>query len=56
MTDHFAGPSAPASSPSLTELHRLCAEDFASSADRRAQDHRDDADLLAYAAEAVAAR
>jgi hypothetical protein len=43
-------------SPRVAELHRLCREDYASSADRRAQDHRDDAHLLASASEAVAAR
>jgi len=35
----------------LAELHRLCDEDFASSADRRVQDHRDDAHLIAAASE-----
>jgi hypothetical protein len=40
----------------LAELHRLCREDYASSADRRVQDHRDDAHLIASASEAVAAR
>lgn len=40
----------------LAELHRLCREDYTSSADRRAQNHRDDASLLARASQAVAAR
>jgi hypothetical protein len=58
MTDHVAGPDAPASSPSasLAELHRLCREDYDSNAARRAQDHRGDAHLVASASEAVAAR
>jgi hypothetical protein len=40
----------------VAELHRLCREDYASNAARRAQDHRDDAHLIAAANEAVAAR
>lgn len=40
----------------VAELHRLAREDYASSADRRAQNHRDDAHLIASASEAVAAR
>lgn len=35
MTDHFARPNAPASSVSLAELHRLCREDWASTAHLR---------------------
>ncbi|MER7738870.1 hypothetical protein ABTX34_11185 [Streptomyces sp. NPDC096538] len=58
MTDHVARPEGPASSPSesLAELHRQCAEDYASNAARRAQDHRDDAFLTGAAAEAVYGR
>ncbi|MEH0635408.1 hypothetical protein QBA35_19095 [Streptomyces bottropensis] len=41
--------------PALTELHRLCRDDYASSVDRRVQDHRDDAHLIEMAAEAAAA-
>lgn len=37
-------------------LLRLCREDYNSNADRRAQDHRDDAFLIATASEAVNAR
>ncbi|MFJ4712700.1 hypothetical protein [Streptomyces sp. NPDC088785] len=37
-------------------LHKQCAADYAATAHRRAQDHRDDAHLCAYAAEAVAGR
>ncbi|WP_416983525.1 hypothetical protein [Streptomyces sp. T028] len=37
---------APALSPAMTELHRLCRQDYESSADRRAQDHRDDTHLI----------
>uniref|UniRef100_A0AAU2A1I0 Uncharacterized protein n=1 Tax=Streptomyces sp. NBC_00093 TaxID=2975649 RepID=A0AAU2A1I0_9ACTN len=40
----------------VAELHRLCREDYTGSADRRTQDHRDDAFLIARASEAVAAR
>jgi hypothetical protein len=40
----------------VAELHRLCDEDYASSAARRAQNHRDDAHLIASPAAAVAAR
>ncbi|MFM9604271.1 hypothetical protein [Streptomyces turgidiscabies] len=40
----------------VAELHRLCREDYTSSVDRRTQDRRDDAFLLARASEAVAAR
>ncbi|MFD9192962.1 hypothetical protein ACFWCA_32710 [Streptomyces phaeochromogenes] len=40
----------------VAELHRLAAADYASSADRRIQDHRDDAHLIALASEAVNAR
>ena len=39
----------------VAELHRLCREDYASNADRRAQGHRDDAHLTENAAEAIAA-
>ncbi|MDX3555304.1 hypothetical protein PV729_26655 [Streptomyces europaeiscabiei] len=39
----------------VTELHQLCRDDYASSVDRRAQDHRDDAHLIEDATEAVAA-
>ncbi|MFJ5915014.1 hypothetical protein ACIQFW_04345 [Streptomyces ardesiacus] len=59
MTDHFPRASTPASSPRedrVAALHRLCNEDYASSADRRAQDHRDDAFLTTGLAEAVNAR
>lgn len=35
----------------IAELHRLCHEDYTSSADRRVQDHRDDAHLIAAASE-----
>lgn len=55
MTDHFARPNTAASSPTpsarLAELHRLCREDYASNAARRDQDHRQDAFLIASAAE-----
>lgn len=40
--------------PAVAELHRLCREDYASSADRRTQDHRDDAHLIETASEATA--
>ncbi|NJP73198.1 hypothetical protein [Streptomyces sp. C1-2] len=40
----------------LAELHRQCAEDYASNATRRSYDHRDDAFLTAGAAEAVNGR
>ncbi|MEU0041040.1 hypothetical protein [Streptomyces sp. NPDC006333] len=40
----------------VAELHRQAREDYASSADRRVQDRRDDAHLLASASEAVAGR
>lgn len=40
----------------VAELHRLCAEDYASNAARRSQTHRDDAFIIAAASEAVAAR
>ncbi|REE62152.1 hypothetical protein BX257_4765 [Streptomyces sp. 3212.3] len=40
-----------ASTERLAELHRLCDEDYASNAARRAQNHRDDAFLIAPAAE-----
>lgn len=55
MSDHSARPDAAASSR-LAALHRKCREDYASSAARRAQNHRDDAHLIAAAAEAVSAR
>jgi hypothetical protein len=55
MTDHSAGPSVPATSATLAELHRLCREDYESNAARRAQDHRDDAHLIADASQAAAA-
>jgi hypothetical protein len=41
--------------PAVAKLHRLCRDDYASSADRRAQHHRDDAHLIENATEAVAA-
>jgi hypothetical protein len=59
MADLSAGPDASASSetsPSLAELHALCREDYESNAARRAQDHRDDAHLMAAASEAAGAR
>ncbi|MBQ0947671.1 hypothetical protein [Streptomyces sp. RK76] len=59
MTDHFPRASVPASSPRearIAELHRLCNEDYASNAARRAQHHRDDAFLTAGAAEAASVR
>ncbi|MFF5186443.1 hypothetical protein ACFY30_22150 [Streptomyces sp. NPDC000345] len=37
----------------VAELHRQAAADYASSADRRAQDHRDDAFLIAQASVAA---
>jgi len=40
----------------VAELHRLCRDDYASSADRRTQHHRDDAHLIVDAAEAAAAQ
>lgn len=41
----------------LAELHQQCREDYANAAPRRrAQDHRDDAFLIAHAAEQVSAR
>jgi hypothetical protein len=40
----------------VAELHRLCDDNYASSAARRAQNHRDDAHLLASASDAVATR
>jgi hypothetical protein len=40
----------------VAELHRLCRDDYASSADRRNQDRRDDAQLTENGAESVAAR
>jgi len=50
-----AEPDTKTVQPAVTELHRLCRDDYASSADRRAQDHRDDAHLIEDATEAVAA-
>ncbi|MEH0520547.1 hypothetical protein QBA38_16185 [Streptomyces stelliscabiei] len=41
--------------PAVADLHRLCRDDYASSIDRRIQDHRDDAHLTENATEAVAA-
>lgn len=41
--------------PAVAELHRLCRNDYASSVDRRVQDHRDDAHLIENATEAAAA-
>lgn len=41
--------------PAVSDLHRLCRDDYASSVDRRAQDTRDDAHLIENAAEVVAA-
>lgn len=41
--------------PAVAALHQLCRDDYASSLDRRAQDHRDDAHLTENATEAVAA-
>jgi hypothetical protein len=40
----------------VAELHRLCNQDYASNAARRAQDRRNDAHLIASASEAVAGR
>jgi hypothetical protein len=40
----------------VADLHRLCRGDYASSAARRTQHHRDDAQLTEHGAEAVAAR
>ncbi|NEA61339.1 hypothetical protein [Streptomyces sp. SID12488] len=51
-----AGVTGTITTARVAELHRLCREDYTSSADRRTQDHRDDAFLLARASEAVAAR
>ncbi|MFM9643583.1 hypothetical protein [Streptomyces turgidiscabies] len=51
-----AGVTGTITAARVAELHRLCREDYTSSADRRTQDHRDDAFLLARASEAVAAR
>ena len=48
--------NTPSRAERLAELHRQCREDYASSAARRAQTHRDDAHLIAAAAEAVNAR
>lgn len=45
-----------AKSARVAELHRLCAEDYASNATRRAQTHRDDAHLIALVNEGGAAR
>jgi hypothetical protein len=56
MTDLSMPAPQRGTTPSIAELHRLCDEDYASSAARRAQNHRDDAHLIASAAEAVAAR
>lgn len=50
MTDHVAGPSAPASSATLAELHRLCREDYASTASLR---HRGQYDTSARACPAT---
>ncbi|MFD0437032.1 hypothetical protein [Streptomyces chartreusis] len=47
MADHFVRAGRTASSTSLAELHQLCANDYTSAASRRAQDHRDDAHLIA---------
>jgi RecB family exonuclease len=51
-----AGVTGSISKAVVAELHRLCDEDYASSAARRAQTHRDDAHLIASASEAVAAQ
>jgi len=40
----------------LIRLHRQCRDDYTSNAARRAQNHRDDAFLIALAAEAVTPR
>ncbi|WP_327655719.1 hypothetical protein [Streptomyces sp. NBC_00483] len=40
----------------VARLLRQCAADYASAAPRRMQNHRDDAHLCSYAAEAVNAR
>ncbi|MFF8910191.1 hypothetical protein [Streptomyces olivaceoviridis] len=54
MTDLSPRPSARATSKArVAELHRLCREDYKNNADRRTQDHRDDAHLIASIAEAV---
>ncbi|MET8982114.1 hypothetical protein ABZX85_41680 [Streptomyces sp. NPDC004539] len=50
------GTITPTRADRVAELHRLCREDYASSADRRVQDHRDDVNLIAYAIEAVTYR
>lgn len=58
MADLSVRPNAPATTR-LAELHRQCREDYQSSAARRAQNHRDDAHLIAAAstaAKAVSAR
>lgn len=50
MADLVARPDRAASSATartLTELHHLCSEDYTSNAARRAQNHRDDAHLIA---------
>ena len=52
MADLSARPDKAASSgtaTSLAELHRLCRDDYGSNADRRVQNHRDDAFLTAPA-------
>jgi hypothetical protein len=51
-----AGVTGTVKAARVAELHRLCDEDYNSSADRRTQDHRDDAFLIARASEAVTGR
>ena len=48
--------ASPTRAERLAVLHRQCDQDYASSAARRAQDHRDDAHLIAFGAPAVSAR
>ncbi|MDT0568886.1 hypothetical protein RM704_15645 [Streptomyces sp. DSM 3412] len=50
-----AEPAAKPLPPAVAELHRLCRDDYASSVDRRVQDHRDDAHLIEDAEEAARA-
>lgn len=50
------GTVTPTRADRVAELHRLAREDYASAADRRAQDHRDDVNLIANAIEAVSYR
>lgn len=46
----------PSTRARVAELHRLARLDYTSSEDRRIQNHRDDAHLIAGASEAVAGR